>query len=413
MQETPTGKGRLALAFLLGILAAFGPLTIDMYLPSFPQIAADLGTNASLVQLSLTACLLGLASGQLIIGPVSDAKGRRSPLLIGILLYIVASIICSTANHIAVLIAGRFMQGFAASAGIVISRAIVRDMFSGKQLTKFFALIMLINGVAPIFAPVVGGGILTFAEWNGVFIMLSILGALIALLVFFRLKETLPPERRTVNSVKHMVSNYGILLKDRRFMGFALVQGFMMAGIFSYVSGTPFVYQDIYEVSPQVFSILFGVNGLGIMFATHMVGRYAGVIPENTFLRTGIYIASVSALILLIMTIIEGPLFSIVIPMFLFVSSIGLIGTTSFALAMETQGERAGSASALLGLLPFILGSMAAPLVGIAGETAVPMGISMFVASLIALGSYHFMANRKAQGDMEGNQGLPGQRIEV
>lgn len=395
MNTSPTGKKRMALAFMLGILAAFGPVTIDMYLPSFPQIAEELGTTASLVQLSLTACLLGLAIGQLIIGPLSDAVGRRRPLLAGILFYVVASIVCAIAPNIFVLIAARFLQGFSASAGIVISRAIVRDIFSGQQLTKFFALIMVINGLAPILAPIVGGGILTFSEWNAIFILLGLLGLLITILVYTRLEETLPPERRSVSSVKHLLLVYTSLLKDRRFMGFALVQGFMMAGIFSYVSGTPFVYQEIYGVSPQAFSFLFGFNGLGILLGTHLVGRYAGVIPESAFLRTGLYIAGTGATFLLIMTILKGPLISIVIPMFLFVSSIGMIGTTSFALAMETQGERAGSASALLGLLPFILGALAAPLVGIAGKTAVPMGVVMFMSSMIAICSFHFLANAK------------------
>lgn len=396
MLKQPSGRERIALAFLLGILAAFGPLTIDMYLPSFPEIADALHAKTSFVQLSLTACLLGLAAGQLVIGPVSDALGRRRPLIAGILVYVLASLICSAATHISMLIAGRFLQGFAASAGVVLSRAIVRDWFSGRQLTKFFALIMLINSVAPIAAPIVGAGILAFAPWNGVFVTLSLLGMLIALLVFFRLEESLPPHRRSASSVKSMLQSYKILLKDRRFMGFALIQGFMMAGIFSYISGTPFVYQEIYGVSPQVFGILFGVNGLGIMFATHLVGRYAGIVKETVFLQSGLFIAGAAGLLLLIMTLAEGPLYSIVIPMFFYVSSIGLIGTPSFALAMETQAERAGSASAVLGLLPFVLGAAAAPLVGIAGVSAVPMGGIMFSAVIIAIASFYFLASPKA-----------------
>lgn len=390
-----TGKRRFGLALLLGMLAAFGPLTIDMYLPSFPHIASELNTSASLVQLSLTACLLGLGFGQIVVGPLSDANGRKKPLVISIFLYVLASVACAIAPNIGTLIAARFMQGFTAAAGIVISRAIVRDLFNGRELTKFFSLLMLINGLAPILAPVFGSAILLIpsANWNWIFLALGLLGTVIAFIVISKLGETLPVEKRTPSSITHTMNTFKNLLSDRTFMGFALTQGLMMGGIFAYVSGTPFVYQGIYEVSPQVFSILFGVNGLGIIVGTHLVGRYAGIIPERKFLRFGLITAVIASSILLVMTILEGPLISIVIPIFLFVSMIGMVGTTSFSLAMETQGNRAGSASALLGLLPFVIGAITAPLVGIAGEeTAVPMGLIMFLASAASLCAFLFLA---------------------
>ncbi|WP_353626032.1 multidrug effflux MFS transporter [Bacillus sp. JCM 19041] len=389
------GKKRLGLALLLGLLAAFGPLTIDMYLPSFPDIAKDLETTPSLVQLSLTACLLGLGFGQIVVGPLSDANGRKRPLLISICLYVAASFACALAPNIGTLIVARFMQGFTAAAGIVISRAVVRDLFNGRELTKFFSLLMLINGLAPILAPVFGGGILLVpgANWNWIFIVLTVLGAVMAVVVFSKLAETLPPEKRTPSTLAHTLNTFKDLLKDRVFMGFALTQGLMMGGIFAYVSGTPFVYQGIYGVSPQAFSILFGVNGLGIIVGTHLVGRYAGIIPERVFLKVGLITAVVASSVLLVMTIVQGPLFSIVIPVFLFVSMIGMVGTTSFSLAMETQGNRAGSASALLGLLPFVIGAATAPLVGVAGEeTAVPMGLIMFLSSGASLMAFLLLA---------------------
>ncbi|MFB4212147.1 multidrug effflux MFS transporter [Shouchella sp. JSM 1781072] len=396
MEQTAiTGKKRFGLALLLGTLAAFGPLTIDMYLPSFPSIASDLGSPASLVQLSLTACLLGLGTGQLVVGPLSDSKGRKKPLVISIFLYVLASLACAMAPNITTLIVARFMQGFTAAAGIVISRAIVRDLFNGRELTKFFSLLMLINGLAPILAPVFGSAVLLLpgANWNWIFITLAILGLVIVLIVINRLKETLPEENRTQSSIGHTLRTFKSLLLDRTFMGFAFTQGLMMGGIFAYVSGTPFVYQGIYNVSPQVFSLLFAVNGLGIIVGTHLVGRYAGIIPERSFLRFGLITASIASSVLLIMTIMNGPLFTIVIPIFLFVSMIGMIGTTSFSLAMEAQGGRAGSASALLGLLPFVIGAITAPLVGIAGEdTAVPMGLIMFLSSIAALAAFYFLA---------------------
>ncbi|WP_260681942.1 multidrug effflux MFS transporter [Alkalicoccobacillus porphyridii] len=395
MEQQITGKKRLGLAILLGMLAAFGPLTIDMYLPSFPDIARNLETSASLVQLSLTACLLGLAAGQLVIGPLSDAQGRKKPLVLFIALYAGASVICAFAPNIYILIGARFLQGFTAAAGIVISRAVVRDLFSGHDLTKFFSLLMLINGLFPIMAPVFGAAVLLVpgATWHWVFIVLAILGLTIMLLVVTKLEESLPVERRRPSSIKSTLQTFKHLLKDRLFMGLALTQGLMVGGIFAYVSGTPFVYQNIYEVSPQTFSLLFGVNGLGIILGTHLVGRYAGIVLERTFLRIGLIIAVVASGFLFVMTLIEGPLLFIVIPIFFFVSMIGMVGTTSFALAMESKSEQAGSASALLGLLPFSIGAMTAPLVGIAGEdTAVPMGLIIFLMSVGAFLSFTFLA---------------------
>ncbi|MDQ0207310.1 multidrug effflux MFS transporter [Alkalicoccobacillus murimartini] len=395
LEQQVTGKKRLGLAFLLGMLAAFGPLTIDMYLPSFPDITRSLNTSASLVQLSLTACLLGLAAGQLVIGPLSDSRGRKRPLLLFIALYVLASFACAFAPNIYFFILGRFLQGFTAAAGIVISRAVVRDLFSGRELTKFFSLLMLINGLFPIMAPVFGAAVLLVpgATWDWVFIVLGILGILIITAVAIKLKETLPEEKRRPSSIGETLRTFKGLLKDRLFMGLALTQGLMTGGIFAYVSGTPFVYQNIYEVSPQTFSILFGVNGLGIILGTHLVGRYAGIVPERVFLRVGLIIAVIASGFLFMMTLIGGPLISIVIPIFFFVSMIGMVGTTSFALAMETKGEQAGSASALLGLLPFGIGAATAPLVGIAGEeTAVPMGLIIFVMSAAAFLSFTFLA---------------------
>lgn len=381
---------RLRLAILLGSLAALGPLTIDMYLPSFPTIANDYGTTASLVQVSLTACLLGLGIGQLIIGPMSDVRGRRQPLLIFITLYFIASLACAFAPNILIFIIARFTQGFAAAGGIVISRAVVRDLYSGRELTKFFALLMLINNMAPILAPIVGGGILKFTKWNGVFIVLSVIGVLLLLFVSTQLEESLPAERRVPSNIGQTFKNFLSLIKDREFLGYALAQGFMMAGIFAYVSGTPFVYQNIYGTSPQMFSFLFGLNGIGILIGTQVVGHFAGMISEKMFLKFGLMMANIAGLSLVIILLFHGPLFAVVLAIFFFVSSIGIITTSSFSLAMETQSHIAGSASALLGLLPFVLGAATAPLVGIAGEnTALPMGITIFACGLLALLSFY------------------------
>ncbi|WNS81552.1 Bcr/CflA family multidrug efflux MFS transporter [Domibacillus sp. DTU_2020_1001157_1_SI_ALB_TIR_016] len=392
LEKTRTIK-RTQMAILLGALGAMGPFTIDMYLPSFPTIADDYGTTASLVQISLTACLIGLALGQLVIGPMSDVRGRKKPLAFFLFLYFAASLFCAFAPSIYLFIAGRVVQGFSAAAGLVVSRAVVRDMYSGRELTKFFALLMLVNNLGPILAPIVGGGVLAFTDWSGVFLVLSAIGIGLMLVVTWKMDETLPVERRQPSNIAQTFKSFGSLVKNREFMGYALAQGFMVGGIFAYVSGTPFVYQNIYGASPQLFSLLFGMNGIGIMIGSQVVGRFSDTISEAKFLRFGLWMSAVSSIVLVIMVLIHGPLYSIVIPIFFFVSSIGIIGTSAFSLAMETQGHIAGSASALLGLLPFALGSLTAPLVGIAGEnTAVPMGLTIFGASMLAMIAYFGLA---------------------
>lgn len=358
-----------------------------MYLPSFPEISRELGTGASQVQLSLTACLIGLALGQIVVGPISDAQGRRKPLIIGTSLFALASVFCALAPNITVLIIARFLQGFTAAAGVVLSRAVVRDVFSGREMTKFFSLLMVINAVAPVVAPMLGGAILAIpsASWETIFYALALIGVLIVAIVAWKLKETLPPEKRIPSSIGSSVTTMGSLLKDRSFIGYALVVGFVHGGSFAYVSGTPFVYQQIYGVSPQVFSILFGINGVAIITGSFIIGRFGGIISEKKLLQAAVTVAAASTFILLIMTIIKGPLASLVILIFIYMTTMGMIITSTFTLGMAKQGGRAGSASAVLGMLPSLLGAAFTPLSGIAGATAVPMGATLFGTSLIGL----------------------------
>lgn len=390
MLHNPTGKERLGLALLLSLLGILGPFNIDMYLPSFPEIAHDFGARASLVQLSLTSCLIGLAVGQIIVGPISDAHGRRKPLLVSLALFAISSLFCALAPNITALVVARFLQGFTAAAGLVISRAVVRDVFSGRELTKFFALLSVINAVAPMVAPMSGGAILLipFASWHTIFYFLSIFGVFIVLIVAFRLKETLPQERRTPSSLGHSVRTMGSLFKDRSFIGYALTVGFIHGGSFAYVSGTPFVYQGIYGVSPQMFSVLFGINGIAIITGSFIIGRFGGIVHERSLLRVGVIMAVSATFLLLLMTMLKGPLAFVVILIFIYMITIGMVATSTFTLAMEKQGHRAGSASAVIGLLPLLLGSIVSPLVGMDESTAVPMGAILFITSV--LGSLAF-----------------------
>jgi DHA1 family bicyclomycin/chloramphenicol resistance-like MFS transporter len=392
----PVVRGnRLWMVLVLGALAAFGPLSIDMYLPALPTIAQDFNTSASLVQLSLTFFLLGLAIGQLFAGPISDIRGRRTPLLIGLALYAVTSILCALSPSIEGLIVLRFIQGLAGSAGIVISRAIVRDLYSGTELTKFFTLLMLVNGVAPILAPIAGGQIMRVTSWNGVFIVLCILGIVMFAAAFFGLRETLPEKLRSKGGIRNTLSTFGGLLGDRIFMGYALSQGLVFAAMFAYISGSPFVLQEIFHVSPQMFSIFFGINGLGIIIAGQITGRLVGRMGETRLLIGGLAISASGGVLLLIMILTGAGLYAILPPLFLVVSSVGIVSSTGFSLAMQNQSQSAGTASALLGVLSLIFGGAVAPLVGLGGShSAVPMGIVIAAASVGSIIVYTLMVRR-------------------
>ncbi|MDQ0191388.1 DHA1 family bicyclomycin/chloramphenicol resistance-like MFS transporter [Alicyclobacillus cycloheptanicus] len=389
----PMHTGRLGKAVLLGSLTAFGPLSIDMYLPSLPSLTKDLHTTASMAQLSLTCCLLGLALGQLLAGPLSDARGRRTPLLAGVGVYAIASLLCAFTPSIWPLVVLRFIQGLAGAFGIVIARAVARDLYSGSELTRFYSLLMLVNGVAPILAPVVGGQLLRFTSWHGVFVVLTILGALMLTASALYLKESLPAERRVQGGIPKTLRNFRGLLSDRRFVGFAGSQGLVFAAMFSYISGSPFVIQNIFGLSAQAFSVIFAVNGVGIIIASQLAGRLSGRVGELRILMTGLLIACVFGLALLVVVLTGPNLTAVVICLFFVVASVGLVSTTATSLAMQSQGQAAGSASGLLGVAQMFAGGVAAPLVGLGGSyDAVPMGIVIAVCEAGAILSYGLAA---------------------
>ncbi len=390
-------SNRLWIVLVLGSLASFGPLSLDMYLPALPVLANDLHTTTSLAQMSLTACMLGLSIGQLIAGSVSDVRGRRMPLLIGLVVYAISSVLCMFSPTIWVFLGLRFVQGMAGAAGIVISRAIVRDMYEGVELTKFFALLMLVNGAAPILAPIVGGQILQFTSWRGVFLVLSLIGVVMLFATVLSLKETHPPERRSKGGLTNTLRTFGGLLTDRMFMGYALTQGLVFAGMFAYISGSPFVLQDIFGVSPQIFSLCFAINGMGVIIAGQITGKLAGKVSNHRLLAGGLAIASFGGLLLFISTLIGAGLYAILAAFFFIVSSVGPVSVATSSLALQNQGKTAGSAAALLGLLSFIIGGLVAPLVGIGGsQTAVPLGIIIAVMEIGAILCFILLTRKKA-----------------
>ncbi|MCR8660038.1 multidrug effflux MFS transporter [Paenibacillus sp. T3-5-0-4] len=382
---------RLGIATILGSLSALGPLSIDMYLPAFPQIAEEFNTSASLTQVSLTACLIGLAVGQLVIGPISDVKGRRKPLLIGMLMYAIVSIICMFSTSIWAFIGLRFVQGLAGAAGLVISRASVRDLYSGPELIRFMATLMIINGVAPILAPIIGGEVLNYTSWKGVFGLLSVFGIIMLIGIYYSLGETLPVHRRSRGGLKNTLRTFGSLLKDKSFIGYVLMQGFVMASMFAYISGSSFVLQGIYDMSVREYSIMFGINGLGIVIAGQCAGRLAHKFSPRSMIVTGLSMSGFGAILLLLAVFADLPLAFVVMGLFLVVSSVGLINTTAASLALEKQGERAGSASALLGTTSFLFGGIVAPIVGLGGEgTAIPMVVTIAIMVSCAWVFYKF-----------------------
>jgi len=374
---------------VLGLLSTFGPLSLDLYLPALPQLADDLGASASLAQLSITACLVGLAVGQLVAGPLSDRLGRRRPLIVGLVAFLLASVACAVAPSAAVLVLLRLVQGLAGAAGIVISRAIARDLYSGRALMIFFSRLLLVAGLAPVIAPVLGGQLTRIMTWRGIFGVLAGFGAVLLLAGLFGLKETLPPERRVVGGFRRTLQGYNTLLHDRFFVGCALSSGLAGASMFAYIAGSTFVLQRIYGMSPQGFSLVFGCISLGLVAAAQGGARLALIWPLPRVLGFGLTINLFGATALLVAVITELPLGALIGALVIMVCAVGLIFPTANALAMADYPDLAGTASSLQGLSQFMFGAVAAPLVGIAGEqTALPLGIVATSVSLCAMTSF-------------------------
>ena len=386
------------MVFILGALGAFAPLSIDMYLPALPTLTNDFGTGASEVQLTLSAFFFGLALGQAIIGPLSDAYGRRRPLLIGLACYTVASLLCATSPSIWALVGFRFVQGFAGAAGIVVSRAIVRDLHTGVAAARFMSVLMLVGGLAPILAPIIGGQLLRFSPWQGIFLFLSVFGGLLLVVIGRGLGETLPPDRRQTEGLRGTLVTFRLLLTDRRFMGYALACGLSIAAVFAYIAGSSFVFQDVYGVSPQAFSFIFGGNAVGLLIMGQVNGRLVGRVEPMKMLTIGLFGAAFGGVTLLAV-VASGDLarglglFAIVPSLFLVVASLGLIMPNATVLALAGSPKTAGAASALLGVLQFSLGAGVAPLVGMGGsQTALPMAALIAVLELLALGALGVLA---------------------
>ncbi|GAA3305636.1 multidrug effflux MFS transporter [Streptomyces cinereospinus] len=379
----------LLVTLVLGGLTATPPLALDMYLPALPEVTRSLHAPAATVQLTLTACLAGMALGQLVVGPMSDRWGRRRPLLAGLAVYVVATALCALAPTVETLVAFRLLQGLAGAAGIVIARAVVRDLYDGTAMARFFSTLMLISGVAPIVAPLIGGQLMRVTDWRGVFVLLTAVGLLLAAVVWLRLPETLPASGRHGGGVGEALGAMRRLLADPPFTGYMLAGGFAFAALFAYISASPFVVQEIYGASPQTFSLLFGLNSLGLVAAGQLNGKVlAGRVRLERVLATGLGIVVLAATALLLMSLGvfgEVGLVPVAGALFVLMSAMGITLPNTQALALTRVRRAAGSASALLGTSSFLVGAVASPLVGVAGEhTAVPMAVVQLAAALAA-----------------------------
>lgn len=371
----------LSWALILGLLSGIGPLCTDFYLPALPEITQQLQATSTQTQLSLTAALIGLGLGQLFFGPLSDRIGRLKPLALSLLLFIFSSAMCALTRDINMLIVWRFLQGFAGAGGSVLSRSIARDKYQGTLLTQFFALLMTVNGIAPVLSPVLGGYVITAFDWRILFWTMAAIGGVLLVMSLAILRETRPATAAHASRQRPGQP----VLKNRRFLRFCLIQAFMMAGLFSYIGSSSFVMQSEYGMSAMQFSLLFGLNGIGLIIAAMIFSRLARRFSAERLLRGGLTLAVSCAAIMLLFAWLHLPVLALV-GLFFTVSLMSGISTVAGAEAMSAvDAAQSGTASALIGTLMFVFGGIAAPLAGLGGETMLKMSLAMAICYLLAL----------------------------
>lgn len=403
-EDKPADSRRL-LIILLAAVAAIGPLATDMYLPAMPEIVAAFGSTPSMVQLTITTWLLGMAFGQVIAGPLSDIYGRRTPLITGLGVLALTMAGCVAAPNIYTLIALRLAGGFAASSALVVSRAIASDIYRGTMLTKFLATVMIIQGIAPIIAPVLGGQLLRFSPWEGIFALLTVVTAAVLLMAVCKYEESLPAEKRLKGDFKHVLKVFGGLCARPYFASLCAIQFFVFTSLFAYISGMPFVLQGIYGFTPQEFSFVFAIVGIGMMIMGKITGTLTGRISDMKLMYGGLIQGTVFGILFLIGLLLDLNVYVLIAFLLLSEISLANIAATSFSLAMRAQKKVAGSASALLGFFSMISGGLIAPVVGIGGgTTALPTGIAIAASEILALCIYLFITKKYAPADTKGGR---------
>lgn len=381
-----TRSGRLRFILILGALTAFAPLSIDMYLPAFPAIERHFAVGPGPVQATLAVFFVGLAAGQAVYGPIADRFGRRGPLVMGIAIYVAASGLASVAPDIGTLILARVLQALGGCAGIVIARAMVRDLFHEREAALVYSHLMLVMGVAPILAPVLGAYVLAVADWRAVFWILAGFGALCIAAVTLGLPETLSPERRSRGGIGGVLRGYGSLCLDRRFLGLAFCGAFGSGALFAYITASPFVFISQHGVSAQTFSILFGANAFGLILSSQLnvvlLRRFAS---RQILAVAGVTNAALGLALVAVVLVAPDWLAGLVVPLFLFIATLGFIFPNAVASAMARTQTRAGAASALIGVLQFLLGALASAIVGQLGDGGA-RSMAIVVAAAAAAG---------------------------
>ncbi|MBB3102390.1 multidrug effflux MFS transporter [Azomonas macrocytogenes] len=376
----------LRILLILGALTAFGPMAIDLYLPSFPTLAVVFSTDIEHVQLSLAAYFIGLALGQLIYGPVIDRYGRRLPLLFGTVIFSLASLACAFSPSLDWLIAMRFVQAFGGCVGMVASRTVVRDLCDPPTTAKVFSQLMLVMGIAPILAPLIGGLLLQWFGWASIFVVLMVFGGLCGLAVLLWLPETYPAGLPPA-PMSGALRQYWRLLSDRAFMGHVLTGGFAMSGMFAYIAGSPHVFIELYAIPAQHYGWLFGSNAAGFIFMSQVNARLLRLRGPYFWLPRWICVYFVSGLALLAIALSRpAMLWPLLLPLFCCIASLGCIIPNATACAMAKQADNAGSASALMGSLQFASAAIAAASVGAFGSaSAIPLAGVICSCGLLAI----------------------------
>jgi DHA1 family bicyclomycin/chloramphenicol resistance-like MFS transporter len=387
----PAGRAYYRLALILGALTAMGPLAIDMYLPALPAIARELETSAASVQVSLAVYFIGIAVGQAFYGPLSDRWGRKPALYFGLTLFVASSAGCALAGDVRTLIALRFLQALGGCAPLVIPRAVVRDHFDQRESVRMLSVLILVMGLAPILAPLIGGQLLVNLGWRSVFWVLAGYGTLWLTIVVLALPESLPAARRQRQRLGEVMAVYGRLLRDRTYMGYVLAGGLVFSGLLAYIAGSPFVFIELFGVAPERYGLFFGTNAIGIITASQINRWLANRVDAGRIVSIVTAVAMAAGVVLLVDAYTgAGGFAGILVPLFVFIACHGFVMPNTTALAMAPHGRIAGSASALLGTAQFVLGAAAGTLVGVLGDgTAVP-----FAGVIAACGAGAFVVYR-------------------
>jgi DHA1 family bicyclomycin/chloramphenicol resistance-like MFS transporter len=385
VEARPTHRPSAKYVLLLGSMTALPAITTDIYLPSLPEVARDLGTTATAVQLTMTATLIGGAFGQLVIGPLSDRLGRRRPVLIGVTLHVVMSLLCAVAPGIEALIGARALQGFFNASATVVAMAVIRDRFVGSDASGLISRLMLVIGVAPLFAPSLGGVIAGEVGWRGVFVALALFGVGLWLVVWRRLPETLPPQRRRQGGLRSALGGYRALLRDRHFVGLAVLPGLAMATLFAYVVGSPFVLREQFGLSPHTFALLFALNGIALVGGAQVNAAVVKRVAPIRILRVALPAVLTLALALTAVVLTEaGGLVGLLVVLFLLLSLMNFIAPNASALALGRHGEMAGTAAAFIGCMQSGVAGGVSPLVGVLGGDARAMALVMTGSAAVA-----------------------------